>query len=110
MQAGTWLADGYYAVIWGFVGDHDYKRDCLGACNVNSNDPCSLCPANVTSCPWFDFRHGSEWVRRAYAVGDVDQPECVLYDTYGCDVDTNKPDWMHDKSLGTDKVLQGKFH
>ena len=37
MQVGQWLADGYYAVVWGLLGDHDYKRDCLGLPNVLGN-------------------------------------------------------------------------
>ena len=35
-QAGELLADGWFGCVWGLVGDHDYKRDCLELPNISS--------------------------------------------------------------------------
>ncbi len=40
-QAGTKLADGWYASVWALLGDQDHKRDAYRMANVNSNDPCN---------------------------------------------------------------------
>ena len=45
-KAKTLLADGWSALVYGLLGDHDYKRDCLLLNNINSANPCFKCKAN----------------------------------------------------------------
>ena len=103
MQVGQWLADGCYAVVWGLLGDHDYKRDCLGLPNVLSHNCCPSCPADTSKQPWFDFRLSAKWISMIYKACDKSYP-CKLLTIQGVSVLTIWGDWMHDKPLGTDKV------
>ena len=103
LKATTDLAGGYFGCVWGLLGDHDYKRDCLKLPNVNSNHCCPLCPANTADVPWFDFRREAHWLQRCYRKDQVKYP-CKLFDIEGVSNLSIMPDWMHDKCLGTDKV------
>ena len=100
-KANALLADGWSALVYGLIGDHDYKRDCLLLTSVNSAQPCSHCNANKTNLRWFDFSLGAKWITSPRS-GDF---KCSLF---GTDVGISRksvwPDWMHDKYLGTDKV------
>ena len=90
------------------MGDHDYKRGCLLLPNINSVNCCNRCPANndENGTPWFDFRRCANWVLRTYARGGYDVSKCRLFDIKGVSNQSVFPDWMHDKSGGTDKVPQ----
>ena len=92
---------------WCFQGDQDYKRECLSLANVGSNTPCSHCPANTSTCPWYDFRPTAEWVKNIYTPNQFRASQwcsCLLLKIPLVSCDTIYPDWMHDKNLGTDKV------
>jgi hypothetical protein len=102
-KAGTKLADGWRGVVWCLLGDHDYKRDCLGLPNVTSVNCCPLCPANKSSTPWFDFRKSAQWLKKLYAIGQVTYA-CLLFTIIGVTHLTIYGDWMHDRPLGTCKV------
>ena len=103
-QAGTLLADGWFGCVWALLGDHDYKRECLGTPNVNSTDCCAFCPANNSSSPWFDFRPSAEWLKKIYPPGAA-QYACVLFTIVGVTQLSIYGDWMHDRPLGTCKVF-----
>ena len=67
---------------------------------------CNHCPANISDCPWNDFRLNSEWVRRTFrAVGPP--LLCGLGKIEGVSRKSVYSDWMHDKPLGSDKVDMG---
>ena len=101
-KAGQPLADGWRAIVWGIIGDQDYKRDCLRLPNINSSCPCPLCDANTSSTPWFDFRREAAWVQTMKGAAAWDR--CALFDLRGVTLASLYGDWMHDKNLGTDKV------
>ncbi len=65
------------------------------------------CPARKRTCPWYDFRPTAEWVMRTYKTAiahpDVDCP--LIDDEIGITRQSVYSDWMHDKYLGTDKVI-----
>ena len=100
-KAKTLLADGWSALVYALIGDHDYKRDCLQLNNINSAQPCSHCKANRTTIPWFDFSLVAKWITSPRS----SELRCSLF---GSEVGISRksvwPDWMHDKYLGTDKV------
>ncbi len=102
-QAGEFLADGWFGCVWSLLGDHDYKRDCLGTPNVNSVNCCAHCPANNSSSPWFDFRKSAKWVKECYEAGAVAMT-CKLFTIVGVTRLSIYGDWMHDRPLGTCKV------
>ena len=107
-QAGQWLANGYCACVWALLGDQDYKRDCLLLPNVNSNMPCAHCPCNTTDVPWFDFRRQALWVGQIIGSDQWLASAwnlCELFKMKGVSILSVYPDWMHDKNLGSDKVI-----
>ena len=105
IQAGTEFAGGYFGYVWGLVGDHDYKRDCLDLPNVTAGSCCSLCPAGNKDVLWYDFRaKHAKWLAATYVHGGFDHRGCRLFLIDGCSTQSNCDDWMHDKPLGTDKV------
>ena len=101
-KARTKLADGWSGLVYGLLGDHDYKRDCLLLNNINSSQPCTHCKCNKTDTPWFDFSLVAKWIFSPWNT----ILRCSLF---GQEVGLSRksvwPDWMHDKYLGTDKVL-----
>ena len=102
------LAGGYFACVWALTGDQDYKRDCLQLANVSSGKPCTHCPANTSTCPWYDFRPTAVWASKIYTLLAWLQTEwtkCSIFLTKGVSNMSVYPDWMHDKNLGTDKVV-----
>jgi hypothetical protein len=103
LKAGEWLADGWSAVVWAIIGDHDYKRDVLELANVNASKCCSHCPASRRAFPWMDFSLTANWIDAIYK--GLNDLKCVLLrKSAGLGIHSVYPDWMHDKYLGTDKV------
>ena len=99
-------------MTWCIAGDQDYKRECLLLANVGSHSPCSHCPANTTTCKWYDFRPEADWVQRIYSPKQFKESQwskCLLLHLPCVSADTIHPDWMHDKNLGTDKVITDEF-
>ena len=89
-------------------GDQDYKRECLELANVNSNTPCSHCPANTGEYPWFDFRRCSQWMHNCYTPDGFEKTKWFkswILKLPMVNIDSIYPDWMHDKNLGSDKVI-----
>lgn len=61
------LADGYFGVVWGLLGDLDYLFKVLNFPNYNAaRNPCGWCPCNTSWLPWFDFRPGAAWTLQVY--------------------------------------------
>ena len=90
--------------IWAAIGDLDYWTKTLELPNSNSNHPCALCPANITTHPWWDFRPNAAWLHAIYKQVET---TCGLFLCPGVSVLSLYPDWMHVKHLGIDKVLLG---
>ena len=59
-ENGGWLADGLFGCLWVQQGDLDHYYKTLGLENYNSvTSPCALCPCNLTTMNWRDFRPGA---------------------------------------------------
>jgi len=75
--------------------------------NVTSNNPCTQCPCNVGTVPYFDFRPSAKWIEQIYTVAEwltSGWNQCEIFKIIGVTNLSIYPDWMHDKNLGTDKV------
>ena len=100
-KAGDKLADGYAALVYILLGEHDYKRDNLRLKNINSANCCNRCTCNRGTTPWFDFSLYAKFI----ATVNTEELQCPLFaDEVGITRNAVWPDWMHDKYLGTDKV------
>jgi len=49
--AGTWLADGFFAVVWLLKGDLDYFAKHLHLRSYSANVPCDFCPCDKDRSP-----------------------------------------------------------
>ena len=106
------LAGGHYACVRGLIGDLDYMFKHLGMPNYNILDgPCGWCVCNSTTAPWWDFRKNAEGVKRTHTIATWRamgrQNDHPLFNVPGVSILTVKPDWMHIKYLGLDKILYG---
>ena len=69
------LADGFCAVVWGYIGDLDYFTQFFGFPDTQGAEPCGLCPCTNQEgdVPWSDFRsspHPAVWMTRVFKHAD----------------------------------------
>lgn len=62
-RAGSFLADGFKAVLWALTGDLDYFHAMLGTPNYSAaGGPCMHCRCTLTGPnTWTDFRDEALW-------------------------------------------------
>ena len=109
-QAGEPLCGGFFFCLWVLASDLDYFYKSLRLMCSNNNIPCCLCPANITSMPWYHFAVDASWIRNIYteeAFRTAGLSVSGVFSIVGVTNQTIHPDWMHCKSLGLDKGLLG---
>ena len=112
-KAGTWLAGGFYAVPWYWLGDLEHWPKVYKLPHFSSAQPCVCCPADCddASLPWTDFReNAAAWMTRIWtpAAWLAAFPEHhVIFDLPFVSILSIAVDWMHVKLLGTDMYLFG---
>ena len=64
LRAGTYLADGFFCVLFALVGDLDYFSKAYGLPRWNSASPCCLCRCQKNGAlTFFDNRYpGAPWL------------------------------------------------
>ena len=107
--------DGFYMCVWALIADLDHVRSKYGGQTASSNNPCDLCPCNASTMPWYDFRPTAKWLKHIYSVAqwrenNKDKKLSAIWEIVGVTILSYYPDWMHCKSLGTDKPLLGAQH
>ena len=55
------LPNGFFAVLYGYMGDMDEFQKSLGTRHQASDMPCHLCGCNRTDVPWNDFSSAAKW-------------------------------------------------
>ena len=63
--AGTWLAEGYAAIVWSLVGDLEYMNSVLKLPHyANKTNPCALCKCSggTDDNSWKDCRLTANWL------------------------------------------------
>ena len=108
------LADGFCAVVWGYIGDLDYFTQFFGFPDTQGAEPCGLCPCTNQEgdVPWSDFRsspHPAVWMTRLFKHADFIARGrfTPLLQLPGVTCFTLMIDWMHVKYLGTDQYFLG---
>jgi len=104
------MMGGFFMCVWALIFDLDHGFKCYSLPNPNSNTPCSLCPCNTTSMPWFDFRMSAGWLNHIWTLEGwlaAGMKRSLIFDIVGVSCLSVYPDWMHCKSLGIDKPLIG---
>ena len=111
-----YLADGFYGVLWGLIGDLDYFYKWLLLENhASGTAPCMLCPANLGTLGrpnWRDFRNNAAWIGHTYghaAWADAHPNRLSLLLLPFVSVHTLCNDYMHCKYLGVDQYLMGSI-
>jgi len=112
-RAGSFLADGFKAVLWALTGDLDYFHAMLGTPNYSAaGGPCMHCRCTLTgSNTWTDFRDEALW-RTSRWQGETwraweGRTQCVLLTLPGASCWTIAYDWVHVKYLGVDQYIFG---
>ena len=109
-RRGQWLADGWCAAAWAFLGDLEYFGNTYHLEKWNTLYPCFLCKANCfDDYPWTDFTKQATflqtiWKNRAWALARPDR-HAMFRDGLG--PENCYPDAMHTKHGGTDSYLIG---
>jgi hypothetical protein len=116
-RAGTPLAGKpgafYFCTLWILRGDLEYLWQELGLPNINSNQPCCFCPANVATLPLYEFRLAvAQWLPRIYNVVQWRATGHATNELFniahaGINIHTVGPDLMHCKHLGVDQYFHG---
>ena len=110
--AGTDLADGLCAVIYGLLGDLDHMAKSYKLRHYNANLMCDICPANreetVRAFLYNNFDRDAQWPQKLYS----SEQWRALYDGHvlhwlftigGVSNHNLEPDELHLKFLGTNQ-------
>ena len=109
-RAGSWLADGYRAVVWSIKGDLDHMSKAFDFPYWNQSEPCGLCGANQTTKPWTDARPNAAWESTVWTNSSHAQAfpqRNLLFQLPGGGIETFAPDIMHTMHLGTYRYFFG---
>ena len=109
------LANGYFAVLWGVLGDLDYFFQVLELPHyARATNFCPLCRACSTGIyAWTDFRQTAawrttQWTGAAWRAWEH-RSRSPLFNLSYMSCHTICLDWMHVKYLGTDQYLFGSI-
>ena len=112
-KAGTFLADGFYAVWWATQVDLDYMAKAWKGAKYNTNaEPCNSCSCNATTKPWGDCRRTQAvwlkhcWTNYSYSISHPNRHR-LFRDIPSGGIMTYIPDVLHTKHLGTDPSFYG---
>ena len=112
-KAGTFLAEGYYAIWWATQVDLDYMCKAWKGAKYGTNaEPCNSCSCNATTKPWGDCRKKLAvwlkhcWTNHSYASSHPDRHQ-LFRDVPSGGIMTYIPDVLHVKHLGTDPSFYG---
>ena len=111
-KAGTPLAGGYYATVWGILGDLDYFAKTLKLPHHSSSSPCALCRCTLHGdATWRDNRANAAWLETIWKPLEwlqwPSRSKCKLFDLPGVTACTVCLDYMHSKYLGCDQYIFG---
>lgn len=111
-KAGTYLANGYFAIIWALMGDLDYLAKTLHLPRSTSHNPCSLCRCTLNGdTSWKFFAPNASWRNCIWKpldwIGWSDRSKIGLFSIPGISAVTVGLDYMHNKYLGTDQPQFG---
>ena len=108
-QPGSFLADGFFLVLWGLLADLDHMAVAFGFLRANNKSPCGCCGANSDGVPWTDCHNtGPNTARWLSAIWSrvtwlaAHHAHHIIFDAPGFSIECWVPDWMHCKHLGTD--------
>jgi hypothetical protein len=113
LRAGTDLAGGFFAVVFGLTGDLPYMSDNYDFPDCNSAEPCGLCQANATTNPWTDCCEEPCWFPTAWIVLGVEAWRAWFGEDHpilslpGVCAMMFLGDWMHNKNIGSDNEFYG---
>ena len=102
------IMGGHFVCLWALICDLDHACKAYKLPNSTSSTPCGWCPVNASTLPWFDFRLNACWLPRIWTHANwvaAGMKKSCIWDLPGVTIHTWKPDYMHIKSLGSDKVL-----
>ncbi|CAJ1345031.1 unnamed protein product [Effrenium voratum] len=111
-RAGTFLANGYRAVLWAIIGDLDYLAAVFGFPRHNAAKPCALCNCSTSGeHPWTDFSPSASWRATMWTPESwLDSPSKLrnpLFSCAGVTACSVAYDYMHLKYLGSDQYSFG---
>lgn len=111
-KANTWLADGYYAVLWALMGDLDYFYYTLGLPRYSASSPCCLCKCTIHGATtWKDNRKNAPWLQTLWTPSSwlnwEGRTKCEIFTLPGVTATTVALDYMHSKYLGCDQYIFG---
>ena len=114
--AGTYLADGLRAIIYGIKGDLDFFAKTLGLRHYNANDMCELCPAHRNiedrNMCYNNFAADAKWKRVLFTYVQwlaihLGVPPHFVFQILGVTHYCLEPDELHIIYLGTAQYLLG---
>ena len=112
-RANTYLADGFFGVLWGILGDLDYFCGILNLPRWSSDSsPCPLCPCTgVGDLTWRNCRMDAPWTKVIWTATKwlrwANRSKNPLFDLPGVTICTVALDYMHCKYLGSDQYMFG---
>ena len=108
-KPGSWLAGGYFLVLWGLLGDLEHMATVFGFPRHNARSPCACCQANSSDMPWTDCRNegpvAARWLTAIFNKVSwlaARRERHIIFTVPGFSIVHWVPDWMHVKHLGTD--------
>ena len=110
-NAGTALAGGFFAVLWGLRGDLDFFLKALKLKSAQSKNPCNCCDANKTDKSWTDFRKEIDAAWTTWEDSCWEELNPLRHIRFlmipGFSISALMIDWMHCKHLGADQYFYG---
>ena len=107
-RAGTWLAGGYRGILWQIKGDLDWFYQSLQLPRYNAAQPCSWCPCNHATDPWWHLAPAAHWFHNMYSAAQfrtlgIDKSH--LFTIPAVTVHTLRCDLMHCKHIGVNQYF-----
>jgi len=110
VEEDPFLMGGKFMAVWAFTHDMEHGYKAMELPNPTAKKPCGICGCDSGPNKWWDFRPNSNWMGKVFNHAEFQGSgfmKCVLFQIVGVTVLCLYPDWMHCKSLGTDKPLIG---
>ena len=112
-KKGSYLADGWYAVLWAIQGDLEHMASAFGLSWPTSAQPCVCCRANSSDTPWTDGRPGvAAWQATVYTNSswrDHHPHPHPVFTLPGVGIQNYVPDVLHVLHLGVYQYLFGSI-